>query len=48
LGTCHNGFDKKACFVMHTTAAWALWNIGIAFVFNVVVHYLLKRNIVRL
>jgi hypothetical protein len=48
LGTCHDGFDKKARFVMYTTTAWALWNISIAFVFGVVVHQLLKREIVKL
>jgi MFS superfamily sulfate permease-like transporter len=48
LGTCDNGFDKNARFTTYTTAAWALWNIGIAFVFGVLIYYLLKRNIVRL
>lgn len=48
LGTCYKDFDKQARFVMYTTAAWALWNIGIAFVFGVVIHYLLKRDIVKL
>lgn len=49
LGTCAaRGFGKKDHFAMLVTAAFAMWNIGIAFVAGVLLHQLLKRDIVRL
>lgn len=49
LGTCGTKtFGKNENFVMFTTAAFAIWNIGIAFVFGAVVYHLLKRRIISL
>ena len=39
---------KQEAVVLFGTAAFAMWNIGIAFVFGVVVYQLLKRGIVKL
>jgi hypothetical protein len=33
---------------MFTTAAFAIWNIGIAFVFSTVIYQLLKRGTLKL
>ena len=35
-------------FVILTTAAFGVWNIGVAFVFGAVVHFLLKRKWLRI
>jgi predicted benzoate:H+ symporter BenE len=48
LGSCDFGKTKNDRFVSLTVAAFAMWNIGIAFVFGIVVHYLLNKNWVRL
>lgn len=48
LGVCGMGDKKSDRFVVVTTAAFALWNIGLAFVFGIGLHYLLKRNLVKL
>ncbi len=43
------GADGRANrFVLVTTAAFSMWNIGIAFVFGVALDYVLRRKIVRL
>ena len=48
LGVCDMGDKKNDRFVVLTTTAFAIWNIGIAFVFGIGLHYLLKRNLVKL
>ncbi|HET8610522.1 MAG TPA: sulfate transporter, partial [Burkholderiales bacterium] len=48
LGSCDFGRTKDDRFVSLTVAAFAMWNIGIAFVFGIVVDYLLRRRWVRL
>jgi MFS superfamily sulfate permease-like transporter len=48
LGSCDFGKTKDDRFVSLTVAAFAMWNIGIAFVFGIVVDYLLRRRWVRL
>ncbi|HLQ86180.1 MAG TPA: molybdate transporter family protein [Salinisphaeraceae bacterium] len=48
LGSCDFGNTKNDRFVSLTVAAFALWNIGIAFVFGMVVARLLKQGWVRL
>jgi predicted benzoate:H+ symporter BenE len=35
-------------FLILTTAAFGVWNIGVAFVFGAVLHHLLKRKIIKL
>ncbi|HSF22984.1 MAG TPA: putative sulfate/molybdate transporter, partial [Blastocatellia bacterium] len=47
LGICDPG-DKHDRFAMLTTAAFAVWNIGLAFVVGMAIHFLLKRGIVKL
>jgi Molybdate transporter of MFS superfamily len=48
LGICELGSAKTERFVAITTAAFCLWNVGIAFLFGVVLHHALKRDLVRL
>jgi Molybdate transporter of MFS superfamily len=48
LGVCELGTAKTERFVAITTAAFCLWNVGIAFLFGVVLHHALKRDLVRL
>ncbi|MGN6389283.1 MAG: putative sulfate/molybdate transporter [Burkholderiaceae bacterium] len=40
--------DRNARFVMLATAAFSVWNIGIAFVFGVVAHRLFEKGVFRL
>jgi Molybdate transporter of MFS superfamily len=48
LGICELGSAKTERFVAITTAAFCLWNVGIAFLFGVVLPHALKRDLVRL
>lgn len=48
LGICELGSAKTERFVAITTAAFCLWNVGIAFLFGVVLHHALRRDLVRL
>lgn len=40
--------DRSARFVMLATAAFSVWNIGIAFVFGVLAHRLFEKGVFRL
>jgi MFS superfamily sulfate permease-like transporter len=44
LGSCDFGKTKNERFVSLVTAACAVWNIGLAFVVGLAIHYLLKRG----
>lgn len=48
LGSCHFGPDKRSRFTAVTTAALALWNVGAAVLFGLLVHRLLARGWIRL
>ena len=48
LGSCDLGKTKNDRFVTLITAACAIWNIGLAFVFGVLTYHLLKRRWVKL
>lgn len=48
LGSCDFGKSKNDRFVSLTVAACAMWNIGLAFVFGMALHHLLKRGLVKL
>jgi MFS superfamily sulfate permease-like transporter len=48
LGSCDFSRDKGERFVTLATAAFAAWNIGIAFVFGVAAHHAHKRGWFRL
>lgn len=48
LGSCDFGKSKNDRFVTLTVAAFAMWNIGLAFVFGMFLHHALKRGWVRL
>jgi MFS superfamily sulfate permease-like transporter len=48
LGSCDFGRTKNDRFVSLTVAACAMWNIGVAFVFGMALHHLLKRGLVKL
>lgn len=48
LGSCDFGKDKGERFVTLATAAFAVWNIGIAFVFGLATYHAHKRGYFRL
>ena len=48
LGSCDFSRDKGERFVTLATAAFAVWNIGIAFVFGLAAYYAHKRGLFRL
>jgi len=48
LGSCDMGRDKGERFVTLTTAAFAIWNVGIAFVFGLIAYHAHKRGYFRL
>jgi predicted benzoate:H+ symporter BenE len=48
LGSCDFGEGKNDRFVTLTTAAFSIWNIGLAFLFGMAMHHALKRGWVRL
>jgi MFS superfamily sulfate permease-like transporter len=48
LGAKDSGTDKADRFVVLTTAAFAVWNVGIAVVFGVLVHHAVRRGWLRL
>jgi MFS superfamily sulfate permease-like transporter len=48
LGICALGDGKAERFVALTTAAFAVWHVGAAFVFGFAMHHALKRGLVRL
>ncbi len=48
LGSCDFGKSKNDRFVSLITAACAIWNIGLAFVFGMVVFHLMKRGWIKL
>ena len=44
LGSCDFGKSKNERFVSLVTAACAIWNIGLAFVFGMALHHALRRR----
>ncbi len=48
LGTGDMGGKKADRFVFLTTAAFTMWNVGLAFVFGLAAHWLLKKNMIKL
>jgi hypothetical protein len=48
LGNCDLGHAKHQRFIALTTAALAIWHVGVAFVFGVLVDQALKRKWIRL
>jgi hypothetical protein len=48
LGICELGPAKAERFVTVTTAALCLWNVGAAFLFGLVLHHGLRRELVKL
>jgi MFS superfamily sulfate permease-like transporter len=48
LGICELGPKKTERFVAITTAAFCLWNVGLGFVFGLLLHHALRRQLVRL
>ena len=47
LGACDISKDKGERFVMMTTAALAVWNVGIAFVVGMMAYWLNKKGLLR-
>jgi MFS superfamily sulfate permease-like transporter len=48
LGSCDFSKDKGERFVTVTTAAFAMWNVGLAFVVGITLAILAKRGLLRL
>ena len=48
LGSCDFSKDKSERFVTVTTAAFAMWNVGLAFVVGITLATLAKRGLLRL
>ncbi len=48
LGSCDLGKDKGERFVALLTAAFAMWNVGVAFVVGMTAIYLARRGMLRL
>lgn len=48
LGSCDFARDKGERFVTLGTAALAIWNVGIAFLFGVVMYYIARRGWLKL
>jgi MFS superfamily sulfate permease-like transporter len=48
LGSCDFSKNKVERFISLTTAAFAMWNVGLAFVVGMTLGYLAKRGVLRL
>jgi MFS superfamily sulfate permease-like transporter len=48
LGSCDFSKDKGERFVTLTTAAFAMWNVGLAFVAGMTLSYIARRGLLRL
>jgi MFS superfamily sulfate permease-like transporter len=48
LGSCNFGSDKLDRFITLITAAFAMWNVGLAFVVGLVLTYMNRRGLLRL
>lgn len=48
LGICRLGPGKDERFVAIATAAFGIWNVGVAFVVGLALHHALRRGLVRL
>jgi MFS superfamily sulfate permease-like transporter len=48
LGSCEFGKDKGERFVTLVTAAFAMWNVGVAFLVGIAGSYMVKRGWLRL
>ena len=48
LGSCDFSKNKGERFITLTTAAFSMWNVGLAFVAGMVLSYLLRRGRLKL
>jgi MFS superfamily sulfate permease-like transporter len=48
LGSCDFSKDKRERFITLATAAFALWNVGLAFVVGILLHQIARRGWLRL
>jgi hypothetical protein len=48
LGSCDFSKDKGERFITLTTAAFAMWNVGLAFIAGMTLGYIAKRGLLRL
>jgi hypothetical protein len=48
LGSCDFSKDKGERFITLTTAAFAMWNVGLAFVAGITLTYIARRGLLRL
>jgi hypothetical protein len=48
LGSCEFSNDKNERFATLVTAAFAVWNVGVAFLAGAAIFYSLKRRWIRL
>jgi hypothetical protein len=47
-GSCNFGTDKLDRFITLVTAAFAMWNVGLAFIVGIVLTYTYRRGLLRL
>jgi MFS superfamily sulfate permease-like transporter len=48
LGSCDFSKNKVERFITLTTAAFAMWNVGLAFLFGITLAYIARRGMLRL
>jgi ABC-type uncharacterized transport system permease subunit len=48
LGSCDFSKDKGERFITLATAAFAMWNVGLAFVVGITLAYIARRGLLRL
>jgi ABC-type uncharacterized transport system permease subunit len=48
LGSCDFSKNKGERFITLATAAFAMWNVGLAFVVGMILTYIAKRDLLRL
>ena len=48
LGSCDFSKNKGERFITLTTAAFAMWNVGLAFVAGITLAFMAKRGLLRL
>ncbi len=48
LGSCDRSKNKAERFITLATAAFSLWNVGLAFVVGILLHQIAQRDWLRL
>ena len=48
LGACDKGFNKIDRFILYSVAAISIWNVGIAFIYGLLIYWLLRKGVITL